>query len=154
MPPTIRRHDFSPRLEVLPLLDVVFLLLTFFIYAMIVLIQADALRMTYAPVTGGEATEAGEHRTVTLTLSGQVELDGKPHTMDALEQAFTQIAAMDPQPTVYVLSQDEVDRRPGQAVVDRLPLFQQVIGLANRTKVKECIAVGPAHASTVGGGGE
>ena len=37
----LRRPDFDARIEIMPLIDVVFLLLTFFIYAMVLMIRAE-----------------------------------------------------------------------------------------------------------------
>ena len=41
----LRRSDHSPRMELTPLIDVIFLLLTFFIYNLIVSVQAQVLNI-------------------------------------------------------------------------------------------------------------
>ena len=41
----IRRTDHEMRIEIMPLIDVIFLLLTFFIYAMVLLVRAEMLPM-------------------------------------------------------------------------------------------------------------
>lgn len=146
----IRRNDLSPRVEMLPLIDVVFLLLTFFIYAMIVLIQADSLRMKYDPVTGGQQLEQVGHRNVTIDLSGQVFLDGQRISLPALGEAFERMADQDPQPALFILTQSELDRQPGQAVVDRLPIFHQVLGLASQAGIEDYRAVGPKKSGEAG----
>ena len=40
---TIRRTDHEMRIEIMPLIDVIFLLLTFFIYAMVLMVRAELL---------------------------------------------------------------------------------------------------------------
>ena len=40
---TIRRTDHEARVEIMPLIDVIFLLLTFFIYAMVLMVRAALL---------------------------------------------------------------------------------------------------------------
>jgi len=49
----IRRSQHDVRIETMPLIDVVFLLLTFFIYAVAVMDRVDALPMETAPPRGG-----------------------------------------------------------------------------------------------------
>jgi len=66
----LRRPDHAPRLEMMPLIDVIFLLLTFFIYQMVVMRPVDTLGVELAPVAGG-GRAVGDHRWVvrrTLTL--------------------------------------------------------------------------------------
>ena len=54
---SIRRHDLAPRVEMMPLIDVVFLLLTFFIYSFVMMVRAEVLPVVLTPLgTGGRPT--------------------------------------------------------------------------------------------------
>src|SRR5690606_8300025 len=47
----VRRHDLAPRMEMIPLIDVIFLLLTFFIYSLALMVQAQVLPVALPPIT-------------------------------------------------------------------------------------------------------
>ena len=74
----IRRSRVEARLDMTPLIDVVFLLLTFFIFAMVLMVRADVLSITLPKVgTGASANRPGEVL-VTLTERGKILIDGEP----------------------------------------------------------------------------
>ncbi len=125
----IRRHDLSPRVEMLPLIDVVFLLLTFFIYAMLVLFPATALRIAIQPVSGqGPPTREAMH-VITIRADRQVLLDDKPTGRDELFRQIDAFAKLQPQPAVYVLLEAD-----GQ--VDRAPLLIELDAEKGRSTLK------------------
>lgn len=133
----IRRHDLSPRVEMLPLIDVVFLLLTFFIYAMLVLFPATALRIAIQPVSGqGPATREAMH-VITIRADRQVLLDDKPTVQEELFRQIGEFAELDPQPAVYVLLEAD-----GQ--VDRAPLLIELAAYASKAGIDKFRIVGPA----------
>ncbi len=68
------------RLEMIPLMDVVFLLLVFFIYAMFSMsvhrgVRVDLLR-------GAVAAESGDRIVIILTADNRIELNGTPAALD------------------------------------------------------------------------
>jgi len=68
----------EPRLEIMPLIDVVFLLLTFFIFSVALMVRADALDVTLPSVRAGEAVERSEVVSVTVLADGAVRVQGDP----------------------------------------------------------------------------
>lgn len=60
----------EPRLEMTPLLDVVFLLLTFFIFALVLMVRAEVLDITLPTLTAGSPAEPGSAITVSLDADG------------------------------------------------------------------------------------
>ena len=71
----VRRYDHSPRVELMPLIDVVFLLLTFFIYAMVVMVELKSAGVALVSVQG--ASDAVDEEIVLLEVdaNGGVLLD-------------------------------------------------------------------------------
>jgi biopolymer transport protein ExbD len=67
----------EPRMEMTPLLDVVFLLLTFFIFALVLMVRAEVLDITLPRLTGGTPAEPGAAITVALDANGRVYVDGQ-----------------------------------------------------------------------------
>ena len=62
----------------MPLIDVVFLLLTFFIFSVALMVRADALDVTLPSVRAGEAVERTEVVSVTVLADGSVRVQGDP----------------------------------------------------------------------------
>lgn len=112
--PTLRRHDYSPRLEMMPLLDVVFLLLTFFIYSFVVMIRADALSVGLAPVASGGQPGGAAIQLLTIDAEGGFNFAGDALDDSALDTLLRDLAADPVAPTLYVsLAQDgSADRGP------------------------------------------
>jgi biopolymer transport protein ExbD len=80
----VRRTSPEPRIELMPLIDVVFLLLTFFVFSMVLMVRADVLDLNL-PVLG----ESGEGRqgsliTVALDEAGELFVGGDPVSWEAL----------------------------------------------------------------------
>ena len=122
--PAIRRNNHSPRFEMLPLIDVVFLLLTFFIYAIVMRVQVDAF--TLMPIGSGEGVVPAEHRTVTLDIEGRYVLDGNRISEAELQRTFETMARTEADPTVFVLT--EVAGPEGQPPrLDRVPALMDLV---------------------------
>lgn len=60
------------------MIDVVFLLLTFFIFSVALMVRADVLGVSLPELTAGEPAERVEPITVTLRVGGEVSLMGEP----------------------------------------------------------------------------
>jgi len=65
------------RIEMLPLIDIVFLLLVFFIYAMLSMAVHRSLPVSL-PVSASAETETATRLTVTIRKGGELFLDGLP----------------------------------------------------------------------------
>lgn len=72
----LERDLDEPRLEIMPLIDVVFLLLTFFIFSVALMVRADALDVTLPSVSAGEAVERTDVVAVTVLADGSVRVQG------------------------------------------------------------------------------
>lgn len=118
----LRRPDHAPRLEMMPLIDVIFLLLTFFIYQMVVMRPVDTLGVELAPVAGGERSVAGRLDVLTIDAAGALFLNNEriaPADLDEQLEAF----ATDPsEPTLYVTIADAGSTDRGPVLFD---LFQR-----------------------------
>ncbi len=61
-----------------PLIDVIFLLLTFFIFALMVMVRADTLDIELPTLSAAGDSARGDSITVTLTEDGSIRVDGEP----------------------------------------------------------------------------
>lgn len=100
----------------MPLIDVVFLLLTFFIYAMVVMVELKSSGVALVSVEG--ASDAVDEQIVLLEVdgSGGVLMDGTAVADDELDGRLREIAGRaDTPPLVVTLQEVEspIDRGPG-----------------------------------------
>ncbi len=72
--------DRSSRIEIIPLMDVVFLLLVYFIYAMFSMTIHRGVRVNLPSAAG--ATELGERIMLTLTADNELQLNGVATTLE------------------------------------------------------------------------
>ncbi|MFK7789536.1 MAG: ExbD/TolR family protein [Phycisphaeraceae bacterium] len=120
----VRRHDYSPRVEMMPLIDVVFLLLTFFIYAMVVMVELKSSGVALVSVEG--ASQAVDEAIVLLEVDGNgaVFMDGVLVADDELDGRLREIAGrVDAPPLVVTLQKVDspIDRGPGlMRLLDRI----------------------------------
>lgn len=78
------------RLELTPLIDVVFLLLTFFVFSMVLMVRAQVLDVELPALTAGRAGERTESITVAIDQSGGVFVDGRAVSIEDLPNAVAQ----------------------------------------------------------------
>lgn len=72
-----------------PLIDVVFLLLTFFVFSMALLVRAQVLDLQLPQITGGEAPS--EVVTVAVDAEGRIFVDGAEATLDDLASRASEL---------------------------------------------------------------
>jgi biopolymer transport protein ExbD len=77
----------KPRIEMLPLIDIVFLLLVFFIYAMLSMAVHRSLPV-YLPVSATAPRETAESLAVTVRKNGDLFLDAVPLTLEEMGAAL------------------------------------------------------------------
>lgn len=115
-----RRHEHESRVEIMPLIDVIFLLLTFFIYAMVLMVRADLLPMELQAFAAGEPARPAPAATVSIRLDGSLYLDREPISLDELPERLVAAMASDPETRLYLALED------GEGSVDRGPLLTSV----------------------------
>lgn len=132
----------------LPMLDVIFLLLTFFIYSMLVMVRAEVLPVQLVQVGTGEAAEAGTVMALTIDREGRFYLNRKPMAEGELDAALADLAAMDEPPRLFLameatLAGDESGTANVGPVVDRGPMLVELIRRVQSTGLTDFTIVGP-----------
>ena len=79
---SIRRSEPEARIELMPLIDVIFLILTFFIYAMVLMVQVDVLPVPMESYISGEEADPVPATSITLDLDGSIYLGQNPVALD------------------------------------------------------------------------
>gem|GEM_PF-1114705 len=140
-----RSYDFSPRLELMPLLDVVFLLLTFFISSFVVMIRADTRGVALAPVAGSVTTTApaGAVRLLVVQPDGGLTFDGDDVAAGGLDALLAELAADPAGPTLYVSLADQ-DAGGDAGGGDRAGTLWALLQAIDRAGVRNVVMVGSA----------
>ena len=116
----LRRNPGELRLEIVPLIDVIFLLLTFFIYAMVLMVRVDLLPVDLGALTSGAPATPTPAVSLTIRLDGSLYLDRQPIAIDDVEPRLKTIVAERPQTSLYLALED------GEGSIDRGPVLQQL----------------------------
>ncbi len=113
---TIRRTEHEARVEIMPLIDVIFLLLTFFIYAMVLMVRAELLPVEMHSFSSGEPITLPPAVAITIDRDGALFLNLEPIEMDAVLDRLVEVKAANPDTIIYVAAEKV-------GTTDRLPVF-------------------------------
>ncbi len=138
----IRRHDLSPRVEMMPLIDVIFLLLTFFIYSLITMVRAEVLPVQLQPLTTGEAAKPAAIVAITIDQQGALYLNRLPVTDQTLDERLAQIGQSEDRPKLFLAMEDFDEQDSAQASVDRGPLLLRLIERVRDAGIEDLNFVG------------
>lgn len=141
----VRRHDLAPRVEIMPLIDVIFLLLTFFIYSLVTMVQAEILPVQLQTLTTGEAAKPASIVAVTIDAKGGLYLNRVLIDEDSLDQRLSEIAQLEEKPKLFLALEDigpQGDAGAVGGVVDRGPLLISLIERVRRAGIEDFNIVG------------
>jgi biopolymer transport protein ExbD len=102
----LRRTSVPVRLEMTPLIDVVFLLLTFFIFALVLMVRADVLDIQLPEIGGGASAERTGAIVVSLTRTGEVLVEGESVQPDRVGEKLAEARAGREESTTVLLTAD------------------------------------------------
>jgi biopolymer transport protein ExbD len=107
------------RVEMLPLIDVVFLLLVFFIYAMLSMVHRG-LKVDL-PTAGLAQLDTQQYLNITITADNRIQLDGTETTLEALiPQVSDRLIAMGTETPLYIEGDTAADLGVAITILDRL----------------------------------
>lgn len=133
----LRRTDHAPRVEFTPLIDVIFLLLTFFVYSLLTLVRAEVLPVRLTPVRAGTPStqRATLPHTLTIDRAGALYLDRVAVTLDQLPDRLRTLARTDDPGTLYLALEE-------RGTADRGPLLIELIQMAQSAGLRDVAIVG------------
>lgn len=107
------------RLEMTPLIDVMFLLVTYFVYALVLMVRADVIDLSL-PSLGSGHPATGTAITIAIDSSGTIVLDGEPVLIDALAERVRSRQAESPNATLLLAFDTQGRMGTGLEVIDTL----------------------------------
>ena len=116
----LRRAPHEPRIEVIPLIDVMMFLLSFFIYSQALAVRVSVVPMELRNFASAQDAKPAPAATISIDLEGKIFFDREPVELDALPERIAASRKEDERTVVYVAVAD------GQGTVDRAPILQDV----------------------------
>lgn len=111
----------KPRIEMLPLIDIVFLLLVFFIYAMLSMAVHRGLPVAL-PTSSSAKVDKHLILSVTVKADGSVYLDGDPMSLGNLHQLLEARVATNPETGVLLFGDRTLSYQTLFNVLDEIRL--------------------------------
>lgn len=96
-----RRTSPEVRLEMTPMIDVIFLLLTFFIFALVLMVRAEVLDVKLPELGAGEAP-SGELITVAIEQDGRLVVEGQVVELSGLVERVKRLQEERPEARLVV----------------------------------------------------
>jgi biopolymer transport protein ExbD len=112
--------EASFQINIVPMIDVIFAILTFFIMSTLFLTRQEGLPVNLPQAATGQQEAAAEQITVTLDAKGQLFLNQQPITLNALAQQVGSIIGIDKEALVIINADESVSHGRVVAVMDRL----------------------------------
>ena len=102
-----------------PLIDVVFLLLTFFLFAMMVMVRVDILGVRLPTISAGLPAQETSIIAVVLDSHGVASIDGETLGLDALVERVLERKDENPETIVFVAADESCKAGALLGVLDR-----------------------------------
>ena len=116
----IRRDPPEARIELNPLIDLMTFLLTFFIYAVVMMVRVDLVPMDLKQFASGKPAKPATAATISVLRTGKIYFNKEEVEMKDVEVKVREAKTADPKTVVYLAIED------GQGVTDRAPLLQDL----------------------------
>ncbi len=117
----LRLEQKSARIELIPLIDIIFLLLVFFIYSMLSMVVYRGIPILL-PGADTVEPEQGQMLIITIDENGSVFLDRKPAPSDELLSRLSKEQEVSPDKTVIISGHRESPYKVLVDVLDKVRL--------------------------------
>jgi biopolymer transport protein ExbD len=111
--------DIPPQINIVPMIDVIFAILTFFIISTLYLTRSEGLSVNL-PSASTAKTQPSTKTTVTIKPDGELALNRKPIKLEALEQAVRALVEPNSELIVVINADEKVEHGRVVSVMDGL----------------------------------
>lgn len=139
------RPSYAPeaRLEMMPLLDVIFLLLTFFIYSLVVMVRVQILPVSLPTIESGEAALTQHIVGITIDKDGQYFVNQEEVALANLVEAVNRYIEAAGEGTSLFVAMDQ------EGTVDRGPALIELIEMLHANDIHNFSIVGRPKGESV-----
>jgi biopolymer transport protein ExbD len=127
--------DLPPKINILPMIDVIFAILVFFMVSSLYLTRSEGLPVNLPSASTGEVQKT-KQITVSLDAQGKLTVDGKPAKIAQLPTEIKQLIKSESNTTVIINADKTVEHGQVVEIMDRLrqiPKVQLAIATKKRT---------------------
>jgi biopolymer transport protein ExbD len=115
--PRSKKHA---RIEIIPLIDIVFFLLATFVMVSMSMVKNKGIPVHLPVASSGTPQERKEFTTITITATGEVYFDKQPINMEELDGALKGLLAANPEPRVFINGDAKAEFGKAIEVLDRV----------------------------------
>lgn len=112
--------DNIAQINIVPLIDVVFAILTFFIISSLSLSKSEGLPVNLPKAATSQVQESPAKITVTIDAQGKLMVDKKPVNLDQIESTVRQVMGSNPSSLIVLNADKSVNHGNVVEVMDRL----------------------------------
>lgn len=117
--------DVAPQINILPMIDVIFSILAFFIISTLFLTRSEGLPVNLPKASTSELKQS-EQITVTIDEVGKIFLNRKMTEVDALEKGVRKLVSPNQKSIVIIKADERVDHGDVVVVMDKLRKIDEV----------------------------
>lgn len=121
--------DDETDIDIIPLVDVMFLLLTFFIFMTLAMVIQEGVSVNLASAESGESVREKEPVVLSIKQTGQYFFNKSEISVEALRERLERTARNNPEQSVFINADQSVNHR---AVMETLDIVRKS-GLSNVT---------------------
>lgn len=114
--------DLPPQINIVPMIDVIFALLTFFIMSTLFLTRQQGLPVNLPKAATAQQQQGTSTITVTIDANGNISLNKKPTTINNLTEQIRSLKGNSPETLVVINADAKVEQGQVVAVMDKVRL--------------------------------
>ncbi|MGB5636819.1 MAG: biopolymer transporter ExbD [Waterburya sp.] len=128
--------DLPPQINILPMIDVIFAILVFFIVSSLYLTRSEGLPVNLPRATTAEVQKT-KQITVSLDEKGKLTIDSKPALINQLKAEIEKLIETDSNTTVIVNADKTVEHGQVVDIIDQLRQIPEVqLAIAAKKKIE------------------
>ncbi|MGJ5676480.1 MAG: ExbD/TolR family protein [Nostochopsis sp.] len=112
--------DLPPQINIVPMIDVIFAILTFFIMSTLYLTRSEGLPVSLPKAATAKQQQIPTKITVTVDKDGQVSLNRQPTTVEVLERQVRTLVGSNPEALVIINADQKVSHGQVVTVMDKV----------------------------------
>lgn len=112
--------EIPPQINIVPMIDVIFAILTFFIMSTLFLTRSEGLPVNLPKAATAKQQQIPTKITITVDDKGVVSLNRKPTSIDTLTEQVRSLVGANPEALVIINADEKIGHGQVVAVMDRV----------------------------------
>ncbi|MBF2063092.1 MAG: biopolymer transporter ExbD [Calothrix sp. C42_A2020_038] len=112
--------DIPAQINIVPMIDVIFAILTFFIMSTLFLTRQEGLPVNLPQAATSQKSQVPTKITITVDASNQISLNKAPTTVDALTEQVRTLVGANPESVVVINADKTVEHGEIVKVMDKV----------------------------------